>query len=117
MATLQEGRENVVDLIGNGLEGDEYGGINIGESDDPVDDSQTGLQNEVASEDGIEASRDGEKLVLNTSFTGLEATIRESGVYSDDTSEVQLLRQVVDDVNLEEDDTLDVTWEVEVQDA
>ncbi len=117
MGVLESGREEIISLIGNGLTGVEISGINIGEDDTAFSDTQTSLLDELDRQDGIEATQDGDVMTLVNSFEDNTGTVREAGMYTDDEDDTQISRQVVDAVNLEESDTLEVTFELQAQDA
>jgi len=115
MATVNEGRDNVVDLIGAGLSGEEYGSVAIGSSGSAVSDGQSNLQNTIDSDTGNTAAANGNTMSLVGTFTGNSATVREASIYAD-TSSIMLARQVISTVNVESSDKLEITWDVTVSD-
>lgn len=117
MAVLQSGRDEIISRIGSGLTGVEISGINIGTDSTAVSDSDTGLIAELARSAGNTATQTGDQMELVASFTGVTGTVREAGMYTDDTDDTQISRQVVDAVNLESSDTLEVTFQLNAQDV
>ena len=113
---LQSGRDEIISLIGNGLSGSKISGINIGTSDDAVEDTQTALQSPLDSEAGLTASQSGDSMSLVNTFTDNSGTVNEVGLYTDDEDDTQISRQVVGSVNLESQDTLEVTLELALSD-
>lgn len=116
MATVNEGRDNVVNLIGAGLTGEKYGSAAIGTSGTAVADTQGNLQNTVDTDTGNTATANGNTMTLVGTFTGNSATVREASIYSN-TGSIMLARQAVSTINVESSDTLEVTWDVKVSDA
>lgn len=116
MATVQEGRSNVVDLIGAGLSGDEYGSVAIGTSGSAVSDGQGSLQSTLDTDTGNTATANNNTMTLVGTFTGNSASVREASIY-ENTNSTMLARQVVSTINVENSDTLEVTWDVNVSDA
>lgn len=116
MATVSEGRSNVVDLIGAGLSGEEYGSVAIGGSGTAVSGGQSNLQSTIDTDSGNSATANGNTMTLVGTFTGNSGTVREASVYAN-TSSIMLARQVVSTINVEGNDTLEVTWDVNVSDA
>lgn len=117
MGVLQVGREEIISLVGNGLTGTEISGINIGEDDTAFSDSQTSLLEELDRIDGITATQSEDSMTLVATFENNAGTVREAGMYTDDTDDTQVSRQVVDAVNLETSDSLEVTFELQALDA
>jgi len=117
MGVLQVGREEIIANIGNGLTGEDISGINIGEDDTAFDDDQTGLLDELDREAGLTAEQTDDTMELVATFTDNTGTVREAGMYTDDEDDTQISRQVVDAVNLEGDDSLEVTFQLEAQNA
>jgi len=115
MATVNEGRDNVVNLIGAGLSGEEYGSAAIGASGLAVSDGQSSLQSTLDTDTGNTATANGNTMTLVGTFTGNSATVREASIYAN-TSSIMLARQVVSTINVESSDTLEVTWSVNVSD-
>lgn len=116
MATVNEGRDNVVDLIGAGLSGEEYGSAAIGTSGAAVSDGQGNLQNTLDTDTGNTATSNGNTMSLVGTFTGNSASVREASIYANSSS-IMLARQVVSTINVESSDTLEVTWDVNISDA
>lgn len=113
MSVVDEGRDNVVNLLGAGLTGEKVGAEAIGSSGVAVTDSDTGLKATVDTDTGLTASANGNTMTLVGTFTGNSATIREASIYSN-TSSILLARQVVSTINIETSDTLETTWEINV---
>jgi len=113
MSVVDEGRDNVVNLLGAGLTGEKVGSEAIGSSATAVSDTDTGLFNTVDTDTGLTASANGNTMTLVGTFTGNSATIREASIYSN-TSSILLARQVVSTINVENSDTLEVTWDINV---
>lgn len=116
MATVNEGRDNVVDLIGAGLTGEEYGSVAIGTSGTAVNDTQGNLLSTLDTDTGNTATANGNTMSLVGTFTGNSASVREASIYSNSSS-IMLARQVVSTINVESSDTLEITWDVNVSDA
>jgi len=116
MATVSEGREEVASLIIAGVTGNEFDSIAIGSDGTATTDGMTGLQVEEASQTGLTGSVSGEVASLQTTFTGVTADIQEVSIY-ESTGSNMLARQVISSVPLESNDTLDVTWEIDIQDV
>lgn len=118
MPVLDSGRAEIIGLIGNGLSGTQISGVNIGEDDTAVDKTNdTALGNELDREFGLTASQSGDTMSLVATFDNNTGTVREAGMFTDDTDDTQVTRQIVDAVNLESSDTLEVTFELQAQDA
>lgn len=113
MSVVNEGRDNVVKLMGNGLSGEKVGSEAIGTSGSAVSDSDTGLLNTLDTQTGLTASANGNTMSLVGTFTGNSASVREAGIYSNSSS-ILLARQVVSTINVESSDTLETTWEINV---
>jgi len=113
MGVLQVGREEIVRLMGEGLTGSKI----IGTDNTAFSDSQTGLLNELDREFGITATQTGDVMELVATFTNNTGAVTEAGIFTDDTDNTQISRQVVDAVNLESSDTLEVTFQLQVNDA
>lgn len=116
MATVEEGRDEVVKLIGAGLSGNRFDAVGIGDDDTEVSDSDTGLKSTVDTETGLTASADGNTMSLVATFTDNSATIRESTIY-ESTDDVCLARQVLNELSVEDSDTVELTWEINLQDV
>lgn len=117
MAVLQSGRDEIISRIGNGLTGVQISGINIGEDDTAVSDTDTELIQQLDSVAGLTATQNGDQMELVASFNDNTGTVREAGMYTDDEDDTQISRQVVDAVNLESSDTLEVTFQLNAQDV
>lgn len=118
MAVLDVGRAEIISLIGNGLSGTEISGINVGEDDTAVDiANDTSLGNELDRSTGLTATQSGDTMTLTATFNNNAGTVREAGMYTNDTDDTQVTRQVVDAVNLETSDTLEITFELQAQDV
>lgn len=118
MAVLDSGRAEIISLIGNSLSGVQISGINIGQDNTAVDKANdTSLGNELDREFGLSATQGGDTMSLVASFTNNSGTVREAGMFTDDTDDTQVTRQVVDAVNLKSSDTLEVTFELQAQDV
>lgn len=115
MAVVSDGRDEIVKLIGGGLSGTQFDEVHIGDSGSETSDSDSGLLSTVDSHTGLTAEDDGNTMTLVGEFTGNSATIREASVSNSD--DVMLARQVIDDVNVEESDTLEVTFNINFSDA
>jgi len=113
MGVLDSGLTEIISLIGNGLTGVQISGINIGESDTAFSAGQTALQTELDRQTGLTATQNGNTMTLSNTFSNNTGTVREAGIYTDDTDDTQITRQVVDAVNLESNDTLEVTFELD----
>lgn len=117
MTVLQVGRDEIISRIGNGLNGVQISGINIGTDSTTVSDSDTSLISELDRQAGITATQTGDQMELVATFTNNTGTVREAGMYTDDTDDTQISRQVVDAVNLESSDSLEVTFQLQAQDV
>lgn len=116
MATVNEGRDEIVNLVGAGLTGNRFGSEAIGSGTTAVTDSDTALQTTVDTATGLTASANGNTMTLVGTFTGNSATIREASIYSN-TNTVLLARQIVSTINIENSDTLETTWDIRFSDA
>lgn len=116
MAVLDVGRAELISLVGNGLTGVKISGINIGEDNTAVDvANDTSLGLELDRTTGLTATQTGDTMELVATFTNNAGTVREAGMYTDDTDDTQISRQVVDAVNLETSDSLEVTFQLQAQ--
>lgn len=114
MATVNEGRDNVISLIGAGLTDDgRFGSVGIGTGSTAVSDSDTELGNTLDTETGLTAGQNGNTMSLVGTFTNNSATVRESSIYSD-TNSVLLARQILSTINVQNSDTIEMTWEISV---
>jgi len=116
MATVSEGRDNVAKLLVAGQTGDEYDSAAIGSNATAVSDGQGGLQTTVDTDTGLTGSVNGNTATLVGTFTGNSADIREASMYNNASGNM-LARQVLSTVNVQNSDTLEITWEVDVQDV
>lgn len=116
MATVSEGRENVAKLLIAGASGVEYDSIAIGSDGSATTDTMTSIQTEVDSETGLTGSVTGEVASISFTFENNDATIEEVSLYNGSSGNM-LARQTIDPVNVDPADTLEITWEVDVQDA
>lgn len=116
MATVSEGREEVASLIISGVTGNEFDSIAIGSDGTSTSDGMTSIQVEEASQTGLSGSVNGEVASLQTTFTGITADIKEVSIF-ESTGSTMLARQVIPNISLESNDTLDVTFEIDIQDA
>lgn len=114
MGVPSEARNNVASLIGAGSGGSRYGSVGIGSDSTPFADSDTSLGTTVDTASGLTASVSGDTMTLVGTFTGNSATIREATAYESTNSDL-LARQVISTVNVETSDTLEITWDVQVQ--
>jgi len=114
MATVNEGRDNVVELIGAGLTADgKFGSVGIGSDSTAVSDSDSSLGTTVDTQTGLTAGQNGNTMSLVATFTNNSSTIRESTIYCN-TNTVLLARQILSTINVQSSDTLEMTWEVNV---
>jgi len=116
MATVSEGRTEVAELLIAGVTGNEFDTIAIGSDGTATTDGMTSLQVEEDRSTGLTGSVTGEVASLNATFTGLTADIQEVGIL-ESTSDTLLARQTIDTVPLGSNDTIDVTFEIDINDA
>lgn len=114
MGVPSEARNNVAELIGNGAGGNRYDSVGIGSDSTAFADTNSGLGNTVDTASGLTASVTGDTMTLVGTFTGNTATIREATAYESVANDL-LARQVISTVNVESSDTLEITWDVQVQ--
>ncbi len=114
MGVPSEARNNVAKLIGNNAGGNRYDGVGIGSDSTAFSDSDTSLGTTVDSASGLSASVNGDTMTLVGTFTGNSATIREATAYESVGNNL-LARQVISTVNVESSDTLEITWDVQIQ--
>lgn len=117
MGVLDSGLAEIISLVANGQTGVEISGINIGTDDTAFSSTQTGLLNELDRQAGLSATQSGDTMTLVNTFSNNTGTVREAGMYTDDTDDTQISRQVVSAVNLESSDTLEVTFELQALNA
>jgi len=131
MGVTDDGQAEVAELIRNDGSGLRVSAINIGEDDTAFDSSQTSLLSEADFEGGLTTTRNANTMTIEATFenvpdSGGSVTILEAGMVSQDdptddgqaskvAADVQVSRQVVPQVNLLENDRLDVTFELDVQ--
>ena len=114
MGVPSEARNNVAQLIGSGAGGNRYDAVGIGSDSTAFSDGDTSLGTTVDSSTGLTASVSGDTMTLVGTFTGNSATVREATAYESVAGDL-LARQVISTVNVETSDTLEITWDVEVQ--
>jgi len=114
MGVPSEARNNVAQLIGNGAGGNRYDSVGIGSSSTAFSDSDSSLGTTVDTSTGLTASVTGDTMTLVGTFTGNTTTIREATAYESTVNDL-LARQVISTVNVETSDTLEITWDVQVQ--
>jgi len=114
MGVPSEARNNVASLIGANAGGNRYGSVGIGSDFTAFSDSDTSLGTTVDTATGLTASVSGDTMTLVGTFTGNTATVREATAYENTASDL-LARQVISTVNVESSDTLEITWDVQVQ--
>lgn len=114
MGVPSEARNNVAQLIGNGAGGNRYDSVGIGSNSTAFSDSDSSLGTTVDTATGLSASVTGDTMTLVGTFTGNSATIREATAYESVANDL-LARQVISTVNVETSDTLEITWDVQVQ--
>lgn len=114
MGVPSQARNNVAELIGAGAGGNRYGSVGIGSDSTAFSDSDTSLGTTVDTDTGLTASVTGDTMTLVGTFTGNTATIREATAYENTANDL-LARQVISTVNVESSDTLEITWDVQIQ--
>jgi len=114
MGVPDEALANVAELIGNGTGGNRYDSVGVGSDSTAFSSSDTSLGTTVDTSSGLTASVSGSTMTLVGTFTGNSATIREATAY-ESSANILLARQVISTVNVETSDTLEITWDVEVQ--
>jgi hypothetical protein len=113
MGVPSEARNNVAQLIGVGTGGSEYGSVGIGSDSTAFTDSDTSLGTTVDTSTGLSPTVSGDTLTLVGTFTGNSATIREATAFENTNGDL-LARQVISTVNVQTSDTLEITWDVEI---
>ena len=113
MGVPSEARNNVAELIGNGRVGNRYDSVGIGDDSAAFSDADSALGSTVDSDSGLTASVTGDTMTLVGTFTGNTATIREATAFESTGGDL-LARQVISTVNVESSDTLEITWDVEI---
>jgi len=116
MATVNEGRDNIAKLLVAGQTGVQNDSVAIGTGGTAVSDGDTGLTTTQDTSTGLTGSVNGNTMSLVATFTGNTADVREASIYND-TSGTMLARQIISTVSVESSDTLEITWQVDVQDA
>lgn len=114
MGVPSEARTNVAELIGAGTGGNRYGSVGIGSDSTAFSDTDTSLGTTVDTASGLTASVSGDTMSLVGTFTGNTATVREATAYENTANDL-LARQVISTVNVESSDTLEITWDVQIQ--
>jgi|AKVG01.1.fsa_nt_gi hypothetical protein len=114
MGVPSEARNNVAKLIGAGTGGNRYDGVGIGSDSTAFSDGDGSLGTTVDTATGLTASVSGSTLTLVGTFTGNSATVREATAF-ESVSDDLLARQVISTVNVQTSDTLEITWDVEIQ--
>jgi hypothetical protein len=113
MGVPSEARNNVAELIGAGAGGNRYDSVGIGDDSTSFSDGDSALGSTVDTETGLTASVTGDTMTLVGTFTNNTATVREATAY-ESTNKDLLARQVISTVNVESSDTLEITWDVEI---
>lgn len=114
MGVPSEARNNVAKLIGSGTGGDRYDSVGIGSDSTGFSDTDSSLGSTVETQTGVAPSVSGDTLTLVGTFTGNSATIREATAF-ESTNNTLLARQVISTVNVQSSDTLEITWNVDIQ--
>lgn len=114
MGVPSEARNNVAELIGAGTGGNRYGSVGIGSDSTAFSDGDTSLGTTVDTDTGNTATVGGDTMTLVGTFTGNAATIREATAYENTNGDL-LARQVISTVNVQASDTLEITWDVQIQ--
>lgn len=114
MGVPSEARTNVAKLIGAGTGGNRYDSVGIGSDSTAFSDTDGSLGTTVDTDTGLTASVSGDTMTLVGTFTGNSATIKEVTAYENVGGDL-LARQVIGDVNVETSDTLEITWDVQIQ--
>jgi hypothetical protein len=114
MGVPSEARNNIAQLIGSGTGGNRYDSVGIGSSDAPFSDGDSGLGSTVDTASGVAPSVSGDTLTLVGTFTGNSATVREATAFESVNNDL-LARQVISTVNVQSSDTLEITWDVQIQ--
>lgn len=116
MATVSEGRTEVAELIIAGVSGNEFDSIAIGSDGTATTDTMTSIQTQEAQATGLTGSVSGQVATLQNQFTGVSASIEEVSIF-ESAGNTMLARQTISAVPLASNDTLDITWEIDIQDA
>jgi len=116
MATVSEGRTEVAELIIAGVSGTEFDSIAIGSNGTATSDSMTSIQTEVDSATSLTGTVSGETASISNTFENNSATIEEVSLF-ESTNNVMLARQTISPVTLQSSDTLEITYEIDVQDV
>lgn len=114
MGVPSEARNNVAQLIGNGTGGDRYESVGIGSDSTAFTDSDTSLGTTIDTATGVSPTVSGDTLTLVGTFTGNSGTVREATAF-ESVGNTLLARQVISTVNVESSDTLEITWDVQIQ--
>lgn len=114
MGVPTEARTNVAELIGAGTGGNRYDGVGIGSDSTAFSDTDSSLGTTVDTQTGLTASVSGDTVTLVGTFTDNSATIREATAFESTDNDL-LARQVISTVNVQSSDTLEITWDVQIQ--
>lgn len=122
MGVLNDGLAEFISLIGNSQTGVKVSGINIGTDGTAFDATHSALLNELDRAAGLSTTQTttsvtGDTMEISNTFSNNSGTVKEAGLYTDDTDDTQVTRQVVSDINLESSDSLEVTFELQAQNA
>ena len=113
MATATEGRSEVVKQIGAGLSGDKFGAVAIATGSQAVGDTSSRLANTLDSHAPGVVSANGNTLTLVGTFTGNSDAVHATSVYNN-TNSTLLAKQLMNTVNVQTNDTLEITWNINV---
>lgn len=114
MGVPSEARNNVAQLIAAGQGGNRYDSVGIGGDSTAFSDSDSSLGSTVETATGVSPSVTGDTITLVGTFTGNSATVREATAFESVSNDL-LARQVIATVNVQASDTLEITWDVEIQ--
>lgn len=114
MGVPSEALTNVAELIGNGTGGNRYDSVGIGSDSTAFSSSDSALGTTVDTSTGLNASVSGNTMTLVGTFTNNSATVREATAYESVAGDL-LARQVISTVNVQSSDTLEITWDVQIQ--
>lgn len=114
MGVPDEALNNVAQLIGSGTGGNRYGSVGIGSDSTAFSASDSSLGTTVDTATGLTASVSQATMTLVGTFTNNSATVREATAYENTNNDL-LARQVISTVNVQSSDTLEITWDVQIQ--
>jgi len=114
MGVPSEARNNIAQLIGSGTGGNRYDSVGIGSDSTAFSDADSGLGTTVDTANGVAPTVSGDTLTLVGTFTGNSATVREATAFESVNNDL-LARQVISTVNVQSSDTLEITWDVQIQ--